>query len=70
MYYVFYMEDKNKTKNGNENSGNTVKKGPCCVCKETKSVRDQCLMFNSEELCVKEMEAHKKCLIDNGFTIL
>ncbi len=53
-----------------ENKENTQKiKGPCCVCKETKKIRDECIMFKSEQDCFKELENHKKCLMDYGFKV-
>ena len=45
------------------------RKGPCCVCKETKNLRDECIRFKSEEECIKEFENHKKCLIEQGFKV-
>ena len=28
-------------------------KGPCCVCKETKTLRDQCILNYDESKCQK-----------------
>lgn len=42
---------------------------PCCVCKETKSQRDECMVLNGEENCGYFIEAHKKCLREFGFEI-
>ena len=42
---------------------------PCCVCLDTKKVRDECVLLNGEENCRDLIEAHKKCLRDLGFEI-
>ncbi len=47
----------------------TKKKGICCVCKETKSVRDECILFKSEESCKKEIQNHIDCLKSHGFSL-
>ncbi|EAN30678.1 Cytochrome C oxidase copper chaperone (COX17) family protein [Theileria parva strain Muguga] len=41
----------------------------CCVCKETKQARDDCIAQNGQEQCKKFIEAHNKCLKDEGFTV-
>ena len=43
------------------------RKGPCCVCKTTKTARDECVMRFSEENCVDAIQAHIACLKDHGF---
>ncbi|KAF7629218.1 Cytochrome c oxidase copper chaperone [Meloidogyne graminicola] len=40
---------------------------PCCVCKETRMGRDECIILNGEEKCGALIEAHKKCLREYGF---
>lgn len=45
------------------------KKRPCCVCKMSKSFRDQCLRNNDEEVCFEFVQAHKLCLKAKGFRI-
>jgi cytochrome c oxidase assembly protein subunit 17 len=45
------------------------KKMPCCVCKEERSVRDECVLLNGEEKCSKFIEAHKACLRKEGFDV-
>lgn len=42
---------------------------PCCVCKETKNRRDECIVLNGEESCGTFIEAHKECLRKHGFQI-
>ena len=41
----------------------------CCACPETKQARDYCVVSNGPEACVELIEAHKKCLRDDGFQI-
>mmetsp|Transcript_34663 Transcript_34663/g.45591 ORF Transcript_34663/g.45591 Transcript_34663/m.45591 type:complete len:85 (+) Transcript_34663:40-294(+) len=44
------------------------KNKPCCVCKMTKNLRDQCIRNVDEpEQCVDFIEAHKVCLRAKGF---
>jgi len=42
---------------------------PCCVCPETKKVRDECIMDKGEENCGHLIEAHKACMRYFGFKI-
>lgn len=44
------------------------KKGICCVCKETKAKRDECLLVNPEEQCKPFINLHNECLRKEGFT--
>lgn len=41
----------------------------CCACPETKKVRDACIVERGEEKCHELIEAHLKCLRDQGFNI-
>ena len=41
----------------------------CCVCKETKSVRDECIVRNGEQKCRQFIEAHNQCLRAEGFDV-
>lgn len=41
----------------------------CCACPETKRARDQCIMERGEENCKELIEAHKKCMREQGFNI-
>ena len=43
------------------------KLGPCCVCKETKAIRDQCLFDYSEAECTQFIWKHNECLKQHGF---
>ncbi|CEL99426.1 unnamed protein product [Vitrella brassicaformis CCMP3155] len=44
-------------------------KKPCCVCLETKRVRDECIVLNGEERCKAFIDAHNACLKAEGFEI-
>lgn len=47
-----------------------VKKGPCCVCKETKFARDECVRNNGLDKCEPFVAAHNACLKSEGFNVL
>ena len=47
----------------------TPTKKICCVCPETKSVRDDCHMKGDEKSCEKYYNSHKLCLLNEGFKI-
>ncbi|UVC49612.1 Cytochrome c oxidase copper chaperone [Theileria orientalis] len=51
------------------NQGSTDKKLPCCVCKETKEARDLCIAKNGLDKCKEFVEAHNRCLRNEGFTV-
>ncbi|VVT57781.1 uncharacterized protein SAPINGB_P005866 [Magnusiomyces paraingens] len=44
---------------------------PCCVCKDEKSVRDECLLFNGQESgkCDEFITKYKTCMKGFGFEI-
>ena len=42
-------------------------KGPCCVCKETRSERDMCYITRRPEDCIDEISKHNLCLKSFGF---
>jgi cytochrome c oxidase assembly protein subunit 17 len=46
-------------------------KQPCCVCKDEKASRDECMLFstsdNAEEKCRSTIEAYKSCMAGYGF---
>jgi cytochrome c oxidase assembly protein subunit 17 len=41
----------------------------CCVCPETKKLRDECVLQNGEDLCAEAIERHKECLRKEGFRV-
>lgn len=45
------------------------KKRICCVCKDTKRLRDECIIFNGEDKCKAFIEAHNACLRSEGFSV-
>lgn len=46
-----------------------VKKGICCVCKEPRAKRDECLLTKNEEECKDILEQYKVCLRNEGFEV-
>ncbi|KAL2270239.1 hypothetical protein VTJ83DRAFT_2423 [Remersonia thermophila] len=46
---------------------------PCCVCKEEKSQRDECLLFsnaaNPEKDCQSTIERYRSCMAGFGFKV-
>lgn len=69
------MESNNNSKTDNTDNTNknslTNKQNvrPCCVCKDTRTARDDCLRFNPEETCIKQVNAHNECLKSYGFQV-
>ena len=41
----------------------------CCACPTTKQERDDCVIRNGPENCQEKIEAHKKCLREDGFQV-
>ena len=41
----------------------------CCSCPETKKARDECVVLNGEDKCADVIEAHKRCLREEGFSV-
>lgn len=62
---------KKENPDSNSKSSQVSKSGKhlCCVCKETKEARDSCIAKNGLDQCKKFVEAHNKCLRDEGFTV-
>lgn len=57
------------SKSGSCPKVNAKGKKICCVCKETKGVRDECIVRNGEERCKQFIEAHNQCLREEGFSV-
>ncbi|KAM7349024.1 cytochrome c oxidase copper chaperone COX17 [Cochliomyia hominivorax] len=55
--------------NGTEQQAAKPKCKACCACPETKKVRDQCIVEKGESECGDLIEAHKKCMREQGFNI-
>ncbi|KAJ5594415.1 uncharacterized protein N7459_000623 [Penicillium hispanicum] len=51
----------------------TEKPKPCCVCKDEKTARDDCMLFSKSEDPAKEckstIEQYKTCMAGFGFKI-
>lgn len=51
----------------------TTKPKPCCVCKEEKAARDDCMLFSNaadpQEDCIDKVKAYKACMKGFGFDI-
>lgn len=46
---------------------------PCCVCKEEKSVRDECMLFSNakdpQKDCASTIDKYKICMAGFGFSL-
>lgn len=44
---------------------------PCCVCKDEKASRDECMLFSDkgEAQCLDKIAAYKACMAGFGFKI-
>ncbi|KAF2836522.1 hypothetical protein M501DRAFT_939618, partial [Patellaria atrata CBS 101060] len=51
----------------------TERPKPCCVCKEEKSKRDECMLFstsdNAQLECKDLVSQYKSCMAGYGFNI-
>jgi len=46
-----------------------AKKSMCCVCKDTKTLRDDCVRINGFDKCDNEIATHNACLRKEGFNV-
>ncbi|RKF55555.1 Cytochrome c oxidase copper chaperone [Golovinomyces cichoracearum] len=50
-----------------------VKVKPCCVCKDEKAFRDNCMLFSSsteaQKDCAESIENYRKCMASYGFKL-
>lgn len=46
-------------KNNSDGVASKPRKKPCCVCKMTKKLRDNCIRNNDETICIDFVMAHK-----------
>ncbi|EKD19048.1 cytochrome c oxidase copper chaperone protein [Drepanopeziza brunnea f. sp. 'multigermtubi' MB_m1] len=50
-----------------------VKVKPCCVCKEEKASRDECMLFsnapNPQKDCATTIDKYKSCMAGFGFKL-
>ncbi|TQS37251.1 hypothetical protein Golomagni_02285 [Golovinomyces magnicellulatus] len=46
---------------------------PCCVCKDEKASRDNCMLFSSsteaQQDCAESIEKYKRCMASYGFKL-
>ncbi|KAH8820358.1 cytochrome C oxidase copper chaperone-domain-containing protein [Xylogone sp. PMI_703] len=51
----------------------TSKPKPCCVCKDEKASRDECMLFSNakdpQKDCATTIEKYKSCMAGFGFQI-
>eukprot|EP00808_Paulinella_micropora_P015252 g73515.t1 len=41
----------------------------CCVCPDTRTKRDECIIMKGQEECKEFIDQHTKCLRDLGFKV-
>ncbi|CZR53947.1 probable cytochrome c oxidase copper chaperone protein [Phialocephala subalpina] len=50
-----------------------VKVKPCCVCKEEKATRDECMLFSNskdpQKDCATTINKYKSCMAGFGFSL-
>lgn len=50
-----------------------VKVKPCCVCKEEKAARDECMLFTNakdpQKECSSMVDKYKSCMAGFGFAL-
>ena len=55
------------------NSTNEKQYQPCCVCKDEKASRDDCMLFsnsdNPQEACQSAVEKYRNCMRGFGFSV-
>ncbi|SCM00296.1 cytochrome c oxidase copper chaperone, putative [Plasmodium chabaudi chabaudi] len=52
-----------------ESKTGAPKKKICCVCLDTKKLRDECIVKYGEKKCKKYIDDHNRCLRNEGFDI-
>lgn len=67
-------QTSNNLVNNSANGSDVVIKGKsgkkiCCSCPETRKPRDECVVIKGESECKELIEAHNKCLREEGFKI-
>jgi hypothetical protein len=52
---------------------NETAKQPCCVCKEEKSKRDECMLFSDaadpQKACQSTIDSYRSCMAGFGFKV-
>ncbi|TGO69974.1 hypothetical protein BOTNAR_0005g00560 [Botryotinia narcissicola] len=53
--------------------GASAKPKPCCVCKDEKAARDECMLFSTAKdpqvACASMVEKYKSCMAGFGFNL-
>ncbi|KAI9838626.1 MAG: hypothetical protein M1819_004940 [Sarea resinae] len=51
----------------------SAKVKPCCVCKDEKAARDECMLFsnsdNAQEHCTNLVDKYRSCMAGYGFKL-
>ncbi|RDL38464.1 Uncharacterized protein BP5553_02804 [Venustampulla echinocandica] len=51
----------------------STKPKPCCVCKDEKSARDECMLFSNakdpQQDCAPTIQKYKSCMAGFGFNL-
>jgi len=51
----------------------SAKVKPCCVCKDEKTARDECMLFSTardpQEACKDLVGKYRSCMASYGFTL-
>ncbi|RCI15277.1 hypothetical protein L249_6901 [Ophiocordyceps polyrhachis-furcata BCC 54312] len=54
-------------------SSSSTRPKPCCVCKEEKSKRDECMLFSTAKdpaaECSSFVDQYRSCMLRYGFTM-
>jgi cytochrome c oxidase assembly protein subunit 17 len=56
-----------------KNSGDAAKPKPCCVCKDEKAARDECMLFSTgdaQKECADLITKYRDCMAGYGFKTL
>ncbi|KAK1768425.1 cytochrome C oxidase copper chaperone-domain-containing protein [Phialemonium atrogriseum] len=56
-----------------QSDDSSTKPKPCCVCKDEKSKRDECMLFSTaadpEKDCNSTIEQYRSCMAGFGFKV-
>ncbi|KAJ5119020.1 hypothetical protein N7448_010729 [Penicillium atrosanguineum] len=75
MVYTTSPEEKNAPApvEPKTQSAQTEKPKPCCVCKDEKTARDDCMLFSKsddpQKECQSMVEKYKTCMAGFGFKV-
>lgn len=67
------IEKKTQATSNVTSSDSSTAIKPCCVCKEEKTQRDNCMLFSTSQdpsqECVETINKYKRCMATYGFNI-